>query len=87
MKPDVLEKADTILSHLSKFTALEDQHPFVECATFADEIKGKGWNDQSGLHYTNMPFFDQGYHTEVPQNENNATWAIVSVRHALLMNV
>ena len=24
MKPDVLEKADTILSHLSKFTALED---------------------------------------------------------------
>ena len=24
IKPDVLEKADTILSHLSKFTALED---------------------------------------------------------------
>jgi hypothetical protein len=40
-----VEEAEKTLKELGKFTTLEDKHPFVECATFGDEIKGKGWND------------------------------------------
>jgi len=31
----------------------------VECATFADEIKGKGAKWQSGWHFVDTPFVDQ----------------------------
>jgi hypothetical protein len=43
--PSVITRAETILSHLSSFTTLEKSYPFVECATFADAIKGTGWDD------------------------------------------
>jgi len=33
------------LGHLKDFTGLEKDHPFVECATFGDEIKSKGWGE------------------------------------------
>ena len=52
LAPEVLSKADKMLSHLSHFTRLEG--PFFE--SFADEINSRGWNDQSGLHYVNIPF-------------------------------
>jgi len=43
--PTVLSRANTILSHLKSFTTFEKDHPFVEAATFADEIKSRGWDD------------------------------------------
>lgn len=39
----MIKKADFILRKLSKFTKLENEYPFVECATFADEIKQAGF--------------------------------------------
>ena len=43
--PAYITRANTILSHLASFTTLEKDYPFVECATFADDIKSKGWAD------------------------------------------
>ena len=45
LDPEVTEYVERALNHLKGFTSLEDKHPFVECATFADEIKGRGWAD------------------------------------------
>ncbi len=64
---------------MESYTYLEDKYPFVECATFADEIKSRGWDDQANLHYDNIPFFDNGFETIVPVELQNATWAIVSL--------
>ena len=41
-------------------TDKEGDHPFVECATFADEIKGKGGRYQSPWHFVDQPYLDQG---------------------------
>jgi hypothetical protein len=42
--PAIVAKANNILKGIASFTDLEKDHPFVECATFADEIKGKGFD-------------------------------------------
>lgn len=41
-------------------TRLEGSYPLVECATFADEIKAKGMSWQSGWHFVDTPYLDQG---------------------------
>lgn len=38
----------------------ENKHPFTECATFADDIKGKGFWWQSDWHFIDLPYFSQG---------------------------
>ena len=37
----------------------EKDHPFTECATFGDDIKGKGYSFQADWHYTNQPYLDE----------------------------
>jgi hypothetical protein len=82
----IIEKASDILSHLGPYTALEGKYPLVECATFGDEIKGKGWNDQSNLHFVDSPFFDEGYKSEEEPSFYNATWAIVTILYYIIKN-
>ena len=41
-------------------TPHEGSYPFVECATFADEIKAKGGRFQSGWHFVDNPYLDEG---------------------------
>lgn len=45
---DAFDSALTVLSFLAdsepSLTSDEDDHPFTECATFADDIKGKGYS-------------------------------------------
>jgi hypothetical protein len=36
----------------------ERNYPFVECATFADEIKLKGMTWQSDWHFDDQPYLD-----------------------------
>ena len=59
-----LTKATALLRTYSNakpdMTKLESSYPFVECATFADEIKAKGGAFQSGWHFVDMPYLDQG---------------------------
>lgn len=46
--------------YYSSLTTDEGDHPFTECATFADNIKGEGYSFQSGWHFINLPYFDEG---------------------------
>jgi len=62
--PETLMRVDNLLNVLTKtnstWTKDEDKHPMVECATFADDIKGHGGRFQSGWHFVDQPFYDQG---------------------------
>jgi hypothetical protein len=62
---------------------LEKDHPFVECATFADDSKSKGWDDQADWHYTNIPFFDDDYFTTAEPENMNITWALVNFTYLI----
>ena len=46
--PGALDKANTMLQAFAQanpdLTSSEGSYPFVECATFADEIKSKGYD-------------------------------------------
>ena len=67
-----------MLSGLSVFTTFERDHPFVECATFADEIKDEGFDDQSHWHFVDTPLFDGNFSTYIYPEKYNVTWSIVS---------
>lgn len=68
-----------MLAGLSIFTTFEGDHPFVECATFADEIKDEGFEDQSHWHYVDTPLFAEEYSAQVYPEIYNVTWSIVSL--------
>lgn len=59
-----LDKANSLLRVYSSsnpsMTNLEGAYPFVECATFADEIKSRGGTWQSGWHFVDTPYLDEG---------------------------
>lgn len=60
--PDVLSAALVDLAYLQKYyptLVTEGDHPFTECATFADDCKGKGYSFQSNWHYINLPYLDE----------------------------
>jgi len=81
--PDLVTKAEGILAMLAQFTTLEDQHPFVECATFPDKIKAKGWHTQAHWHFIDTPFFDNFEKDDWYPNEFNITWVIPELKYAL----
>jgi hypothetical protein len=62
--PQTITQVESILSVLKTedpdWTKLEGKHPMVECVTFADDIKFKGGSYQSGWHFIDTPFLDQG---------------------------
>ena len=62
--PSALQAANDLLKVYSdadpSMTKLEGDYPFVECATFADEIKAKGGSFQSPWHFVDIPFLDEG---------------------------
>jgi hypothetical protein len=62
--PEVLSQALDVLAPLKKYysslTTDEGDHPFTECATFADDIKGQGYSWQSSWHFINVPYLDEG---------------------------
>lgn len=62
--PDRVKNVEKVLSFLKTsdpgWTTSEKDHPFVECATFADDIKHKGGSYQSGWHFIDTPFLDEG---------------------------
>jgi hypothetical protein len=81
----VIPKAEAFLAPLSYLNKHEANHKFVECATFADDIKDKGFNDQSPWHYTDQPFFDHFNTTVYPENFN-VTWSIDYMTKTLKAN-
>lgn len=74
--PEVVAKVEEVLKPTSYLTTHEANHIFVEAATFADDLKLKGFNDQSPWHFIDQPFFDGiANHTVFPENFN-VTWSI-----------
>ena len=62
-----MPKAEAWLQPLTYMNQHEKDHMFVESATFADDIKDKGFNDQSPWHYIDQPFFDNFNTTVFPE--------------------
>lgn len=70
-----------MLNGLALYTTFEKNHPFVEAATWADEIKGQGLDTQSHWHFVDNPFFDDNFtNPGVAPEPYNVTWAIVKAR-------
>jgi hypothetical protein len=62
--PTALAGANALLAVLqadSDIQALnyENKYPFVECAPFADTIKGQGYSFQADWHFVNTPYLDE----------------------------
>lgn len=59
-------------------TSHEDQHPFVECATFADDIKYNGGGWQSDFHFVDIAYVDEGKASDynIVTKANNLTVGI-----------
>lgn len=57
---DVKKVLGILESSFPSLVPKEQQHPFVECATFADEIKYKGGGYQSAWHFMDRPYLDEG---------------------------
>ena len=72
------------LDILRDFVHSEKNHQFVEAATFADFIKNSGFNDLSDWHFTDTPFMDEGFETEVAPEKQNVEWAIQQMRRAII---
>ncbi len=67
-----------MLKGLSEYTSFETDYSFVECATWADEIKEEGLDLQSHWHYVDTPIVDEDFKLEGWYPElYNVTWAIV----------
>lgn len=79
--PGTITAVENILKPLTQsdpsWTKSEGNHPMVECATFADEIKGKGARWQSGWHFVDTPYLDGGdtidNYPDFKFEEHNAT--------------
>ena len=68
-------------------TSHEDKHSFVECATFADDIKKSGFAGATGAwHYIDHPFMDD-YDTEVLPEHYNVTWSVGYMKEQLMKAV
>ena len=72
-----------MLTYLGEFddyyTYHEDEHPFVECATFADDYKYSAAHWQAEQHYIDTPYLDLGGKEsdfDVVYNADNITQSI-----------
>ena len=85
-EPDVLKKAEGFLEPFKQFNKHEQNHTFVECATFADDIKNVGFDDISPWHYTDQPFFDKNFTKKVEPAQYNVTGQIAYITNILSGN-
>jgi hypothetical protein len=75
--PELLTKANGILANLGNFTTLETpEHAFVECATFPDKIKHRGFGAQAHWHFVDTPLMADDFSKDINPNPWNVTWAI-----------
>ena len=57
--PNALSAAQELLGSFT-LNQNEGDHSFVECATYGDDMKGKGGSYQSGWHFIDTPYLDEG---------------------------
>jgi len=68
-----------------KLTSRENRHPFVECSTFADDIKYAGGMWQSDFHFVDLPFIEEGILSDyqIKRGSRNITQGIHDIVHWL----
>ena len=80
-----LKAAMTLLSYLKTsdptLTSHEDKHSFVECATFADDIKYHAGGWQSDFHFVDQPFIEEGKESDykITKNPRTLTQGILDI--------
>jgi len=79
--PGAVAYSTSILNIMVGYT-FEDTIPFVEAATWADDIKGLGLNAYNDWHFDDMPYFVD-YTTTTPAEPENVAWAITNCMEAL----
>ena len=81
--PGKLAEAKNLLAQLeqsdAKLTKNEKNHPFVECATFADDFKYNGGFYQKGWHFIDQPWLDEGG----KMSDYNFTYDVHNITEAL----
>jgi len=85
--PNSLNQANEVLRALYDYnrtlTDHELDHSFVECSTFADDIKYHGGAWQSDFHFFDEPFFDEGTTADdypgVKSSKHNLTYGIIAI--------
>ena len=85
--PSILMEVQKKLQGLSDYTSFEKNYPFVECASWADEIKLQGLDLQSHWHYVDDPIFDGVTKPDWFPNLYNVTWALVSAFDNLIIKL
>ena len=80
--PAAFNQALTTLNYLTVYNATltigEGNYPYVECATFADDIKYHGGAWQSDFHFVDNPFVADGKASDykIPTANHNLTYGI-----------
>eukprot|EP00347_Sterkiella_histriomuscorum_P023418 403334716 len=82
--PNTLQKAEAMLKGLSDYTSFEGKSPFIECATWADEIKEQGLDVQSHWHFVDDPLFADNFtKPDWYPTLYNVTWALTEFQKYL----
>ena len=83
--PELFKTLESIVSVLSPFTA-ENEHKFVECAEFPDDIKYQNWKAFDSWHFLDHYFFSGVEPKIMPENKENIVWAMVKAIQNLNTN-
>ena len=84
-EPEIYAKLNSILGILSDYTK-EENHPFVEAATFSDDIKYQNWKSFNKWHFNDIQIYDHGMagtHIKAPHSEDNIVWSINEAKNTL----
>jgi len=68
-----------LTAYNSSLTPGENDHPYVECATFADDIKYHGGAWQADFHFVDNAYVAEGEasdYTNITSNPHNLTYGV-----------
>ncbi len=78
---NLIEKAEKFMWAFARYTRLEGDHKFVECATFADVAKLRGWRTTGHWHYMNIPYIRKDYSGATIENtQYGVAWALDEIK-------
>lgn len=83
--PELFDKLEEIVGVLSPFTA-ENEHKFVECAEFPDDIKYQNWKAFDSWHFSDHYIFSGVDPKPMPDNKENMMWAMLKAIRNLNTN-
>jgi hypothetical protein len=55
-----ISELEVLQANYTTITKGENNHPFTECASFADSIKGQGYSFQADWHFIDQPYLIDG---------------------------